>query len=299
MVIPAHNHAKYVADAIRSAADQGPVVTEIIVVDDGSTDGTAEAARRKDDPRLRLLIQPNRGPSSARNTGWRATQAGWIQFLDADDMLAPGAIMALLAAAESGHRRIPFGIQAVYGEDMTGEPVTTSRLAARGGNLLEEVGVWYHGSILTALTPRWVLEELDGFDESVRYGEDHEFAIRVAQKYEFTYVAQATYFARMHGANKHRLFDSVTCRQHLDFIRRNLGAGKGLAARWRYRKAMANKLWQFGQHALALGERAQARSYFQQAWQFQPLKLGAWRGWLYCCLRRGTRRLGQLDLSNK
>ena len=71
VVVPLYNHARYVAEAARSALAQGPVLREVIVVDDGSTDGSAEALRAAcgDDPRLVLWSQPNRGAHAAINAG--------------------------------------------------------------------------------------------------------------------------------------------------------------------------------------------------------------------------------------
>lgn len=95
MIIPCHNVEAHLERAIGSVLAQEHTDLEIICVDDGSTDGTAallqeHAARHPD--RIRVLHQENRGASAARNAGMRVSTAEYLQFLDADDMLAPSKI---------------------------------------------------------------------------------------------------------------------------------------------------------------------------------------------------------------
>ena len=99
MVIPAYNCEATLAASLRSVlAENG--VAEIVVVDDGSTDGTLALARRFE-PAVRVLTGPNRGVSTARNRGFLATTAGWILFLDSDDLLMSGTIALRLGTAEA------------------------------------------------------------------------------------------------------------------------------------------------------------------------------------------------------
>lgn len=288
VVIPTFNHEKFIAEAIASAAAQGDCVAEILVVDDGSTDRTAAVVAQIREPRLRLLRQTNAGPSAARNTGWRAARGEWIQFLDADDTLPPDALAALLAAAHAAPGKIPFGIQTVHGPDLTAAPAFTATLATHGGSLLDDIAVRYQGSIFTALIPRAALLALDGFRETIRYGEDFDLALRLAQRHEFVPVAQPTYRARMHGQNRHAHFSISAREQYLQILHDNLSAATDPASRRRYRRALAHWLWQLGRRAQHDGAPDRAHAYFRQSWQHQPLKLGAWRGWLATLFTRPT-----------
>src|SRR5271157_5929055 len=90
VVIPAHNAEDWIVETIQSVLAQTYRDLEIILVDDGSIDGTAEVA----DAMLqtgrfpyRILRRSNEGVSAARNHGWKAARGSWIQFLDADDLL--------------------------------------------------------------------------------------------------------------------------------------------------------------------------------------------------------------------
>lgn len=87
VVIPAYNAARWISDAITSAATQDPAPFEIIVVDDGSTDGTGDLAARHSG--VRLITRPNGGDAAARNTGLEAARTRWVSLLDADDRFLP------------------------------------------------------------------------------------------------------------------------------------------------------------------------------------------------------------------
>lgn len=98
VVIPAFNAEAWIADAIQSVVAQTHPASrlEVVIVDDGSTDSTGEAAADASAHRgfltATLRNETPRGPSAARNRGWQAARGTWIQFLDADDVLAPAKI---------------------------------------------------------------------------------------------------------------------------------------------------------------------------------------------------------------
>lgn len=92
VVIPLYNKEAIVERSLQSVLTQDFRDFEVVVVDDGSTDRSAEIVRSISDTRLRLVSQENGGPSKARNTGVREARGEWIVFLDADDELLPGAL---------------------------------------------------------------------------------------------------------------------------------------------------------------------------------------------------------------
>ena len=104
IVIPCHNVQEHLPKALDSALVQDHPGTEIVCVDDGSTDGTAHvladrAARFPE--KIRVITQVNKGASAARNAGAAATSGDYLQFLDADDVILPDKISAQLALARS------------------------------------------------------------------------------------------------------------------------------------------------------------------------------------------------------
>ena len=92
IIIPVYNTGRYLEPALRSALNQTWSAIEVIVVDDGSTDGSLEVARRFEGDRLRVITQKNQGSCAARNTGARAARGDYLQFLDHDDLLAPDKV---------------------------------------------------------------------------------------------------------------------------------------------------------------------------------------------------------------
>ena len=106
ILIPAYNCQEWIADTLRSAIEQTWPRKEIIVVDDGSRDCTAEVARRFASKEVSVVTTKNQGAAAARNHALRLSQGDYIQWLDADDLLAPGKIQRQLAALrESDSKR--------------------------------------------------------------------------------------------------------------------------------------------------------------------------------------------------
>ncbi|WAM00197.1 glycosyltransferase family A protein [Streptomyces sp. Je 1-369] len=114
VVVIGYNDAAHLADAVRSALAQGPAVHEVIAVDDCSTDGSADilAGLAADDPRVRVIRRETNsgGCGTPRNDGIDAAAAPYLMFLDSDDVLPPGAVDALLAAARRHGAEVASGL---------------------------------------------------------------------------------------------------------------------------------------------------------------------------------------------
>src|SRR4051812_27885378 len=92
ILIPAYNAERWIADTLRSAIAQTWDAKEIIVIDDGSNDRTLEIAKTFESPSVRVVTQKNQGAAAARNLGFSLCKGDYIQWLDADDLLAPDKI---------------------------------------------------------------------------------------------------------------------------------------------------------------------------------------------------------------
>ncbi|AXE86325.1 glycosyltransferase family A protein [Streptomyces sp. Go-475] len=114
VVVIGYDDAAHVADAVRSALAQGPAVREVVAVDDGSADGSAGLLDRlaASEPRLKVIRRRvnSGGCGTPRNTGLDAVTSPYVMFLDSDDVLPPGAVDALLAAAEGAGAEVASGL---------------------------------------------------------------------------------------------------------------------------------------------------------------------------------------------
>lgn len=107
ILIPAYNAGEWIADTLQSAIDQTWPEREIIVVDDGSRDATANIARKFDRYGVRVISKHNEGAAATRNFAFRLSKGDYIQWLDADDLLSPDKVALQVDAAEaSGDRRL-------------------------------------------------------------------------------------------------------------------------------------------------------------------------------------------------
>jgi glycosyltransferase involved in cell wall biosynthesis len=102
ILIPAYNAELLIADTLRSATSQTWPRTEIIVVDDGSKDRTTAVAQQFESQGVRVVTQPNQGAAAARNNAFSQSSGDYIQWLDADDLLAPDKIARQMALVQQG-----------------------------------------------------------------------------------------------------------------------------------------------------------------------------------------------------
>lgn len=179
VVIPCYNHAQYLGTAIQSAAEQDYPCKEIIVVDDGSSDHTAEVARRF--PEVKYLHQSNAGLAAARNAGIDQSRGAYLIFLDADDVLVPGAIRCQAMLMQE-HPQFAFisGGHFTSDEKLEARKEVSSEVSGQYyENLLRRNYIGMHAAVIYR---REVLDELR-FDAGLKACEDYDLYLRIAAKF--------------------------------------------------------------------------------------------------------------------
>ncbi len=163
VVMPVHNCAPWVEEAVRSVIERADGLLELIVVDDGSTDESAEIVAGLDGP-IKLIRQENQGPSVARNVAMREAEGSIIGFMDGDDIWIAGSPDGRCAAIEQGADVAFAKVQVLMGDPPRpfGEPV-------------------YAVSLPSLMISRRVLDVVGELDESIVHGEDVDFVMRMKE----------------------------------------------------------------------------------------------------------------------
>lgn len=200
MIIPTYNRCELVQRAIDSVLAQTHPVDEILIVDDGSTDGTGEALRARYGERIRYHRQANAGVSAARNAGMSLATGRYFALLDSDDLWLP-AKTARQTAWLDAHPEFGMVLCDVVRVDADGAPYDTFHRR----DVLREDGWALRWLLLNpSLVPasvmfrREVFETCGGFDPSLRTAEDIDFHLRVARRWRIG-VVEAPLVEAMRG----------------------------------------------------------------------------------------------------
>ena len=186
VVIPTYNRLHTLDRCLSSVFTQTQPVDEIIIVDDGSTDGSADWIRDQH-PDIQLIQQANRGVSAARNTGIQAAKSEWIALLDSDDEWLPNKIEAQLAAIDQspGSRLCHTEENWIY----QGTPKTMPEAYhKRNGWIFEHCLSRCAISPSTVLIQQSLFDEIGFFDESLPACEDYDLWLRICSRYPVTLV---------------------------------------------------------------------------------------------------------------
>jgi glycosyltransferase involved in cell wall biosynthesis len=203
IVLPTHDRLDFLREAVTSVLRQTVVDWELIVVDDGSTDGTVAWLESLGDPRIVVVAEPHCGnPAALRNLGVANAQSPWIALLDSDDLWAPDKLeLQLDRLVQNPARR--WSCTGVSFIDDHGSPIPQ-----QGGKPYRAQSGWILEPLLTfsaaATTPtlmihRSLFDEAGGFDERVLLREDYDLELRLAARSEIHALPESLTFIRHHS----------------------------------------------------------------------------------------------------
>ena len=202
-IIPVYNGARFIASAVESVLSQTLAPIECIVVDDGSTDLSADIAESFSE--VRVIRKSNGGVASARNVGIEVSVGHWVAFLDADDVWLATKIERQVAMARANPTTalIYCGLYIVDQNlhIQSRVPTPSKSVALRNSLLLEPPGI---STAQACLIRRDVLVEVNGFDEDLSVSADTDLACRIALHYEIDRVDEPLVLYRQHKGQMHR-----------------------------------------------------------------------------------------------
>ena len=292
VVIPCFNAARYVSSAIDSVLEQQWPDLEIVVIDDGSTDGSADLVATRY-PQVRLIRQANAGVAAARNRGIREAQGSWIAFLDADDLWLPGKLLAqaALLSADPTARMAYAAWQvwpcetpapdAAYSAALLADAADPARWSGPSGwiypELLLDCAVWTS----TVVAQRSLFEEIGAFDSGLRVGEDYDLWLRASRATPILRVNRPCALYRTHAASitqaaPRENYRSIVVSRAI--ARWGYGHERaGTAVRARVRRALANSWTDFAASSLKAGDLGRARHGALMSLRTDPSYAAGWK----------------------
>jgi hypothetical protein len=271
VVIPLFNKAAFVRAAVQSALAQSLAPLEVIVVDDGSTDGSLEAIADLQDARLRRVRQPNRGVSAARNRGIRLARGDWVALLDADDAWH-SEFLAALAQAHAhcpGADLLATGFRRVRGQ-LPGSVAARATTPARMEVIHDLRRRWMQGAPLcsssVALRARRLRSLPVCFYEGESYGEDLDMWFRLADHAPVALVRGTYAWVRDNvpgalSASARRVMPPFLARMQAQAMDGTLAPSQRASALW----LVAQLLVTLAREALHDGRRAEAVRWLRRA----------------------------------
>lgn len=221
-IVPAYQAKRYLPALLDSALKQTWPSLEIVVVDDGSTDGTAALARAHD-PAIKVIEQANAGPSVARNTGIAAASGSFIGFADADDLMEPEKFQAqvelLLARPELGYSVCL--MQNFVSEEFV------DRVRVKDPRLLEVMRSFTCGGMVVR---REVFERIGVFRADLGHADDSEWVQRAEEAgVNNGVVEKVLYRRRLHDSNRSQQKGSSSRDEYLHLVKQRLDRRRAAA----------------------------------------------------------------------
>lgn len=196
-VVPTYNRENEVCRAVDSILGQTYKNIEIIVIDDGSTDGSQSRLRKYGD-RIRFVRQTNAGPSAARNHGIRLSRGELVAFLDSDDIWLPKKIERQVSIMQRAGDTVPCCLCNASFRFTDGREIKSFDMAQLRPPYLD--GIWENVSELlltrfalfnqAVAVRREVLERIGGFDEALWCLEDYDLALRLSLEGHWSYTVE-------------------------------------------------------------------------------------------------------------
>ena len=280
VVIPTYNRAHTLPASIASVLAEDGVAVEVIVVDDGSTDGTAAMLARAADPRVRVLVRPHAGIAASRNVGVAAASAPFVAFHDSDDLALPGRLRVALAELRA---RPEVDLVIMNGRFLppeddpagTEEPWITpavARTLVEHPIVVADVFRWNLGQLQGMTFTRRALEATGPLDPGLAILDDLDLVLRVTVRFRAVFLDRPAFAYRRHPAGVAR--DRATVREEAIRVAEKLVREhpEALAALGRdtYNRRQARRYARLARVRAKAGDRRGAQAALMNARRLEP-----------------------------
>ena len=304
VVVPCYNAERYIGATLDAVLAQTGAELEVIVVDDGSRDGSAARVER-DYPQVRLIRRANAGVAAARNTGIEAATGDWIAFCDADDIWLPGKLAAQFEAMDAvpGCRMSYTAWHVWPSAEPRPEPGLLAELEAAAGDEARWRGAtgWLYPELLldcvvwtsTVMMSRPLLAEIGGFPTDLRIGEDYDLWLRASRVTRIERVARPFALYRQHPQSITRSAPSANYKGRViqsAIDRWGYAGPDGRRAHEPTVRAMLAKTWSdYAAAQISAGQRAAGRASARESLRLVATHVPGWKLLLKSWLpRRGA-----------
>lgn len=263
VVIPTYNCAYSLSRAIESVLNQTYQNTELIIVDDCSTDNTEEIVKKLSDSRIQYIRHPeNRGVSAARNTGIKNSKGDFIALLDHDDEYLPKKIEKSLKVFKNAPENVGMVWSNLWNVNKEKKEKKIVFLKYR----LEDAKKWVFPVPSTWIIRKKVFEKIGFFDEELGPAEDTDFAIRLCKNFSFYFIDEPLV---IHHIIKASLGHNI----EKSFRAKSLLLEKYIVDLKKNRRLFARCFYSLGRYLLRISQTKEARKYFLKAFIIYPVKV--------------------------
>ena len=289
-IIPAYNSVEYIGEALESALRQNYENQEVIVINDGSTDGTGQILKSFGN-RIRVINQTNAGSAVARSHGIRVARGKYLAFLDADDLWLPGKLVAQVSHLERNPEvGMVYSAWQEWYPEANGQFVAPAMDKINGdADALEtQSSGWLYNALLldciihttTVVMRSNVAREVGDFDKALKRGQDYDYWLRVSRLtpihklrgvYSLYRVHPESITNRPHAVN----YNHLVLQKTLD--RWGRAGPDGTVTDQRDLNRVLSRIWfGFGYRHYEIGDPKLATSAFLQCIRYRPFWYGGW-----------------------
>lgn len=286
VIIPAYNNARFLQEAVESVFAQTYQDYEIIVIDDGSTDNTKEVLAPYLD-RIQYIYQPNRGASSARNTGIRHSHGDYIAFLDADDIWLPEKLRIQVEYLNN-HPDTAMVYALALRVDVNGRASNHRNMLKRSlpcGDIFNALFFRDFITLSSVVIRKRILDAIGLFDESFTHAEDHELWLRIARQFKIFGIGEylCKYRLTPQSLGKRNKDAAFTCKRRV--IEKHYKLSQDLCrpiSQALYKKAIGHFFFRVGRYYSRQGNEKIALEHFLLSLKYSRFSLRSLKTLKYC-----------------